>query len=347
MKNFKRLAAMTLAGAMTVGMMAGCGGSSSGEAPAGSAAGAAAGSAAAAPSDGSKGTITVITMALNSDFWHEVQAGAILAGEELGYDIKVLGPNDETNTQEQMNEVLDAQNYSDAICISATDPDSMQSTIADAHAAGIPIITFNNPLSDESAYDAFTGTNNAAAGRGLGDYIAETQGEGVKLAIVRGVAGSIVHDQRANGIAEGVEAGGGTLVDAQPADSDRAKAVTVAENLIQANPDINAIAATSDEMALGAYEAVKSSGLTDKIKVYGFDASLGGLESIMAGELTADAAQLPIQMGYDSVVLADKVLNGESVEKENEVPYDIINQDNAEDFYNDCMEKLREAGFDY
>ena len=148
----------------------------------------------------------------------------------------------------------------------------------------------------------------------------------------------MVHDQRANGIAEGVEAGGGTLVDAQPADSDRAKAVTVAENLIQANPDINAIAATSDEMALGAYEAVKSSGLTDKIKVYGFDASLGGLESIMAGELTADAAQLPIQMGYDSVVLADKVLNGETVEKENEVPYDIINQENAEQFYNDSLQ---------
>ncbi|MDO5549380.1 MAG: sugar ABC transporter substrate-binding protein [Eubacteriales bacterium] len=343
MTNFKKFAAMALAGAMTVGMMAGCGGGATAEAPTGSAAG----SGTSASSEGSKGTITVITMALNSDFWHEVQAGAILAGEELGYEIKVLGPNDETNTQEQINEVLDAQNYSDAICICATDPDSMQSTIADAHAADIPIITFANPLTDESAYDAYTGTNDAAAGRGLGDYIAETQGKDVKLAIIRGVAGAITHDQRANGIAEGVEAGGGEVVDEQPADSDRAKAVTVAENLIQANPDINAIAATSDEMALGAYEAIKSSGLTDRIKVYGFDASLGGLESIIAGELTADAAQQPIQMGYDSVVLATKVLNGETVEKENEVPYDMIDQSNAEEFYNNSIQSLRDAGFDY
>ena len=79
MTNKKRIAAMMLAGAMTVGTLAGCGGSSS-DAPA------ATGSA--SESGDSKGSITVITMALNSDFWHEVQAGAILAGKELGYDIR-------------------------------------------------------------------------------------------------------------------------------------------------------------------------------------------------------------------------------------------------------------------
>jgi ABC-type sugar transport system substrate-binding protein len=100
-------------------------------------------------------------------------------------------------------------------------------------------------------------------------------------------------------------------------------------------------------MALGAYEAVKAAGKTDQIKVYGFDASLGGLESIMAGEITADAGQLPIEMGRGGVELAVKVLNGESVEKENECPYEIVSADNAQEVYDDSIQSLRDAGFDY
>ena len=338
MTNKKRIAAMMLAGAMTVGTMAGCGGSSN-DAPA------ATGSASA--SGDSKGSITVITMALNSDFWHEVQAGAILAGKELGYDINVIGPNDESNAQEQCNQIMDAVAAgADAIVLAANNPDTVVSTAAEAHATGIPLIEIAQEIPDENAYDAYYGTNNYNAGSGLGEYITENQ-EGAKIGIVRGLVGAVNHDLRCDGIKDAAEKNGGTIVDIQPADSDRAKAVTVAENLMQANPDITAIAATSDDMALGAYEAVKSAGKTDQIKVYGFDASLGGLESIMAGEITADAGQLPIEMGRGGVELAVKVLNGEEVEKENECPFEIVSKDNAQKVYDDSIESLREAGFDY
>jgi ribose transport system substrate-binding protein len=340
MTNKKRFAAMMLAGAMTVGTMAGCGGSSS------SSTEAAAGSASNGSNE-SKGTITVITMALNSDFWHEVQAGAILGGQEYGYDINVLGPNDESNAQEQCNEIMDAVAAgTDAIVLAANNPDTVVSTAADAHATGIPLIEIAQEIPDEDAYDAYYGTNNYNAGSGLGEYIAENQ-ENAQIAIIRGLVGATNHDLRCDGIQDAAEENGGTVVDIQPADSDRAKAVTVAENLMQANPDLTAIAATSDDMALGAYEAVKAAGKTDQIKVYGFDASLGGLESIMAGEITADAGQLPIEMGRGGVELAVKVLNGESVEKENECPYEIVSADNAQEVYDDSIQSLRDAGFDY
>ena len=170
MKQNKRFLAMALAGAMTVGCLAGCGGSSS-DSGAAAPAGSAAGSASAADS-GSKGTITVITMALNSDYWHAVQAGGILAGKDFGYDVKVLGPNDESNAQEQCNQILDAVSAgTDAIVLSANNPDTVVSTAADVHADGMPLVEIDSSLPDENAYDAFLGTNNYDAGKALGDYI--------------------------------------------------------------------------------------------------------------------------------------------------------------------------------
>ena len=343
MKNFKRLAAMTLAGAMTVGMMAGCGGSG-GDSGAAAPAGSAAGSASASDS-GSKGTITVITMALNSDYWHAVQAGGILAGKDFGYDVKVLGPNDESNAQEQCNQILDAVSAgTDAIVLSANNPDTVVSTAADVHADGMPLVEIDSILPDENAYDAFLGTNNYDAGKALGDYIG-AQDSSAKVAVIRGLVGTSNHDNRCKGIEDGVTAAGAEVVGVQPADSDRAKAVTVAENFIQANPDLTAFAATNDEMALGAYEAVKAAGKEDEITVYGFDGSIGGLESIMNGEMTGTAAQDPVQEGYGGVELAVKILEGKDYEKENDNPFQIVTADNAQEVYDDLMADMKAAGF--
>ena len=138
---------------------------------------------------------------------------------------------------------------------------------------------------------------------------------------------------------------GAEVIGIQPADSDRAKGVTVAENFIQANPDLTAFAATNDEMALGAYEAVKAAGKEDEITVYGFDGSIGGLESILNGEMTGTAAQDPVQEGYGGVELAVKILEGQDYEKENDNPFQIVTADNAQEVYDDLMADMKAAGF--
>lgn len=332
MKN--RVLAMALASTVTVGILVGCGSSNSDAAPE------AAGSGAV---DSNQKTITVITKALNSDYWHEVQAGGIIAGQELGYDIRVLGPNDEANTQEEMNQILDAANYSDALVIAPNDPTSLKDTISDVHANGMPIVIIDSAVPDESTYDAFTGTSNYDAGVILGEYIAEQQ-PGAKVGIIRGLPGSDTHDQRCNGLEDALKDNGCEVADIQPADSDRAKGVTVAENLIQSTPDIGAFVATNDEMALGAYEAVKASGKTDTIKVYSFDASSGALDSLMNGELAACGAQQPIQMGYDGVYYADKLINGETVEKENTTDFVILTSETAQDELDKVDAALEQAG---
>lgn len=338
MTHKKRLFAMLTAGAMAVGCLAGCGGGNGSSDSNTSSAGS------ASASGDTKGTITVITMALNSDYWHAVQAGAILAGEEHGYKINVIGPNDESNAQEQCNQILDAvSSGTDAIVLSANNPDTVVSTAKEAHES-VPLVEVDSSLPDADAYDAFLGTNNYDAASALGEYIGENH-KSAKVAVIRGLVGTSVHDDRCSGIEDGASGAGCEVVDVQPADSDRAKAVTVAENFIQKYSDLGVIACTNDEMALGAYEAVEAAGLTDQIKVYGFDGSIGGLESILAGELAGTAAQDPVQEGYGGVELAIKILEGEEVDKENSNPFAVVTADNAQETYDTLQENLSKAGF--
>lgn len=340
MTQKNRMLAMALAGALSVGCLAGCGSSS------GSSQTASSGSAGAAKSD-SKGTITVITKALNSDHWHMVQAGALLMGEELGYDINVLGPNDESNTQEEMNMILDAAaNGTDGLVIAPNDPESLASTIADVHSQGIPTIIIDSELPEgkEDAADAFAGTDNYAAGKAMGEYIGKNH-PGETVGIITGPSGSVTHEDRCQGYKDGMAQYDCNVLEPQPADADTAKAVTVAENMIQAYPDLDVIVTTCDTMGTGAYRAVSTSGKEDEITVYSFDGANEGLESILKGEIKADCAQMAIDVGGKGVELCATLIEGGELEQYfNDTGYLIITEENAQEYLDDVNERMAKAG---
>ena len=115
-----------------------------------------------------------------------------------------------------------------------------------------------------------------------------------------------------------------TIVAKQTADFNRAKGLEVMENILQAQPEIEAVFAHNDEMALGALEAVKASG-RDIITV-GFDATDDAVESVGAGELVATVAQQPKLMGERGIEIVLQVLKGETVEKSIPVALELIQQ---------------------
>lgn len=322
MKKVKLLA-LALALVFALCMLAACGG---GEAPASTPA-AEPESTADAPADepadepaagGDNKDITVIVMALNSDYWHMVEAGAKMAGEEFGYNVNVIGPNAESDSVGQMNMIEDAAaNKVAAIVLAANEPNAVIPSVEKAKAEGVPVILIDAMLStdDDSLYVSFIGTQNYDAAQQAGEYLAKDLAEGDKVAVIRGLTGQPTHDERTNGAVDAFEAAGIEVVAVQPADSDRSLAVSVTENILQANPDIKAIYCTNDEMALGALQAVQGAQLQDQISIMGFDGSFGALDSIAEGGLTASLAQMPIEEGYNGVKAAIDHLEGKTVEK--------------------------------
>ncbi|MDY6896279.1 MAG: substrate-binding domain-containing protein, partial [Thermotogota bacterium] len=103
------------------------------------------------------------------------------------------------------------------------------------------------------------------------------------------------------------------VVARQTANYNRAEGLTVMENLLQAYPDVDAVFAHNDEMALGALEAIKAAGKLQDIIVVGFDATPDALASVENGELSATIAQQPYTMGEMAVEKAHEYLNTETI----------------------------------
>ena len=108
------------------------------------------------------------------------------------------------------------------------------------------------------------------------------------------------------------------LVDSQPADWDRNRALDVASNLLQRYPNLKAIYAANDTMALGALQAVENAGKADQVLVVGTDGTPEAVESVNNGKLFATVAQNPAQIGARSL---EMVL--EAIEKQVQLSVDF------------------------
>jgi ribose transport system substrate-binding protein len=120
---------------------------------------------------------------------------------------------------------------------------------------------------------------------------------------------------REKGFREIVSASPGiVIVDALAADGQREKAYSVAQDLVQSHPDLNAIFAVNDPCALGAMSALEKANVADKIKIIGFDGQPEARQEIKAGQLYATVMQHPKQIASETIDNIAKYLGGEKVQ---------------------------------
>lgn len=277
-------------------------------------------------------TVAVIVKAVTSDYWKLVGQGV---DDAMAADPTIkatfLGPNEETDIEGQIR-FIEAQISAkvDAIAVAPSQADQVQPTLQKAVDAGIPVILIDTNIEGFTAKSAFVGTDNRKGGELAGEFIAGKLQSGDEVAIIRGAAGDPVHNLREEGATETLEAAGMKVVDIQPANSDRAMGQSVAENMLTANPNLKAIYATNDEMALGAYNAAKAAGKT--LVVVGFDASPDALTSISNGELSGSIAQFANKIGELGTLTAAAVARGEKVEAFVNTGVEVVSKDNVADF---------------
>lgn len=94
------------------------------------------------------------------------------------------------------------------------------------------------------------------------------------------------------------------------------------ENILQAQPEIQAVFAHNDEMALGALKAIEASGRD--IFVVGFDATDDAVAAVKEGKLAATVAQKPAEIGAIGVEVADKIVKKQAVEKNVPVALELV-----------------------
>ena len=147
--------------------------------------------------------------------------------------------------------------------------------------------------------------------------------------VIEGLAGNITGKKRADGFANRLKevAPGLEIVASLPGDWDRGKAANITNDILTKHPDLVAIFAANDGMALGAVETVFAASKGDKVVIVGVDGNSDAVKSIKAGRLTASVAQLPYLVDKQAVENVKKVADGGKVEETIYVPTLVLTKD--------------------
>ncbi|TVX93428.1 D-ribose ABC transporter substrate-binding protein [Paenibacillus agilis] len=275
--------------------------------------------------DGFKIGLAVSTQ--SNPFFVTLREGAEKAAAAGSAQLITVDAQDDAAKQASSIEDL-IQQQVDVIIINPTDSGAVVPAVESANAAGIPVITVDR-TSDGGNVTTHIASDNKAGGVLAAKHIAEQLGGTGKIVELEGIPGSSAARERGAGFNEEIAKSSGIQVAAkQPADFDRAKGLTVTENILQGNKDIKAIFAHNDEMALGALKAIEASGATG-ITVVGFDATDDAVKQVADGKLSATVAQKPEKIGTLAVETAIKIAKGETVEASIPVELELITKDTA------------------
>ncbi|PAK55529.1 ribose ABC transporter substrate-binding protein RbsB [Paenibacillus sp. 7541] len=256
---------------------------------------------------------------LNNPFFVSLKDGVVAEAANLGMDVVVVDA--QNDSAKQSNDVDDLiQQGVDVLLINPTDSSAISTVVQTANSLGIPVITLDRSA-EQGEVEALVASDNVKGGQMAAEYIVEQLGEGAKVIELEGVPGASATRERGQGFHDVADVQL-NVVAKQAADFDRTKGLNVMENLLQGNPDVQAVFAHNDEMALGAIEAIQSSG--KDIMVIGFDGNDDALKSIEAGRLTATVAQQPDLIGQLAVQAASDVLQGNEVEQNIPAPLKLV-----------------------
>ena len=220
----------------------------------------------------------------------------------------------------------------DAIIMQPQEQEACSPAIDKAKAAGIPSINCNSLTITEP--DAYVGSNDSESAEIAMTYIAEQLGGKGNVLMMHGHPGQTAEVKRTEGamdiLAQNPDM---TLLDEQTADWDRAEAMTLMENWIQAYGDqINAVFCQNDEMALGALNALVQAGKKDNVLVVGVDAIDDALQSVKDGKMDATVYQDCKGQAEGAIEAAYKLAKGESVEKEILIPFILVTTENVDEY---------------
>lgn len=265
-----------------------------------------------------KAEVAIILKTLSNPFWVSMKEGIEKEAAAQGIKVDIFAANSEEDVQEQLKllENLLGKGYK-AIGVAPLSPVNMIPGIVEANKKGIYVVNIDEKIdmnqlqASGGSVLAFVTTDNVKVGAKGAEFIISKLPDGGEVAIIEGKAGNASGEYRKQGATEAFKANSKIkLVASQPADWDRSKALDLASNLIQKYPNLKAIYAANDTMALGALQAVVNANKQNQIIVVGTDGAPEALDSIKQKGLSATVAQDSANIGAESLkILLEAIKN--------------------------------------
>ncbi len=266
-------------------------------------------------------TYGVLMKTLSNPFWGAMELGVREGAQEAGVEYFLQAVESDQAAEPQLNvchTMLERQ--PDAMITAAINSTILLPCLKRANDMGIPVVDLDGNLDHAIAAEAGVdiafsiGSDNVAAGAQGAEWLVDQIGADTTgpVLVIEGLSGNITGQKRARGFAQKLSelAPGLEIVASLPGDWDRGKAANITNDILTAHPDLVAVFAANDGMALGSIETVYAAGKGDQVIVIGVDGNSDAVKSIKAGRLNASVAQLPYLVGKQSVEMVRAMKEG-------------------------------------
>lgn len=279
--------------------------------------------------------VALIMKSLANEFFKTMADGAEEYQSENAeqFDLIVNGIQNETDLAQQVAvvEQMIARRV-DAIVIAPADSRALVPALKQAKNAGIVVVNIDNKLDEAVLMDAgiqipFVGPDNREGAKKVGDALAEELKQGAKVAILEGVPTAFNAQQRRAGFEEAMSEAGAEVVTVQSAQWEMEKADSVTSAILTSHPELDAILASNDSMALGAASAVRAAGKLDQVKIVGFDNISAVQGMIRDGAILATADQHGDQLAVFGIEAALAALEGGETPADKKTPVDLVTKE--------------------
>lgn len=285
---------------------------------------------------GTKGTIKIGVTLMNfqTEFSIGLKDYIEAKAKDMGnVEVNIVDAQGDASKQVQQVESFIGQKV-DAIILQPQEQEASSPCVDKAQMAGIPIVNVNSLTTSEP--DAYVGSNDIESAEIAMNYIAEQLDGKGNVLMMHGHAGQTAELKRTEGAKNILKKNAELkLIDEQTAEWDRAEAMSLMENWLQAyGSDINAVFCQNDEMAMGALNALIQNDKKEGILVVGVDAIADALQSVKEGKLDATVYQDCKGQAEGSLETAVKLAKDESADKETMIPFILVTKDNVDEYLN-------------
>jgi len=254
------------------------------------------------------------------EFYKDLETGFMDGAEKYGFEINIQDADADPQRQTQQLEDFIASKV-DMIAFAASDPDGLIPAVEDANKAGIPVITFDGSTNGGELV-AFVGMDNYKAGVMAGtwvkQYITENLGGKANVVILDFPQSAVVCGNRVKGfkatLADMPEV---KIVAQQDGKASRTESMTVMENILTANPQVNVVFGINDDTIFGGIAAAEAAGRDAMVFVdVGWSQELFEKFKNNDRYVKASAVQNPYVMGMGALEAIKKYFDGEELPKE-------------------------------
>jgi len=266
-----------------------------------------------------------------------------------GYTLIETNANEDTAKQIADVKALIAQNV-DILIFPPRESQALAPVVLEAKAAGIPVILIDRDVDHSIArpgedYITFIGSDFVDQGRRAAEWLAEATNGEARIIQLEGTTGSDPAIDRQRGFEDYLAGNfrgtptpegafpGMEIIASQTGDFQRDLGREVMQTLLQSHPDVTAVYAHNDEMAIGAIAALEAAGRTpgEDVILVSIDGSNAALDAIVDGKLGASVESSPFfgPIAFDTM---EAYVNGEEIPDWVKVEDRFFDESNAAEF---------------